>query len=192
MENVQFPMYEPDKKALKFTPDTIMIIMIGVIVGIEVLFKDQLKSSTSTLASFVNIFLICTGLLAFYYLITSFFRHKPLYGKLDGFIQFTPHAIIIKNNIYLLKTIAGIDFRLNDYYGESSTNGRSFNPKLSQGVKNFVTFIDEAQQEHIIYFKLEDKHQYILLSNFVNEAIKLNKITFQRGIDLLGIENISI
>jgi hypothetical protein len=55
-----------------------------------------------------------------------------------------------------------------------------------------MTFSDKNNDSHLIYFKMQTQHSYLLLSSFINEAIKCKKMEFKRGIDLLGIENVSI
>jgi hypothetical protein len=72
-----------------------------------------------------------------------------------------------------------------------SSNGRDLNPKLYQGVGNYITFSDNMNVTQTLYFQMLNKDSHLALSPFINEAIRAKKMSFNRGIELVGIENIS-
>ena len=128
-----------------------------------------------------------------HYIAASFFTYKSLNGTLAGEIEFENDRIVINNKTYELKNISNLDFGFNDYYGQNKPRTyKSANPVLSQGVNNYVTFTDASGETQTVYFKLATEHHYQELTPFINEAIKAKKMDFKRGIDLMGIENISI
>jgi|SRR6185437_5836173 len=123
---------------------------------------------------------------------SSFFTYKPLRGKITGDLRFEDDQLMVDDHVFKLCDLATTDFSFYDYYSQSSTNGRDLDPKLSQGVNNYVTFTDKKDQSQPIYFRIQSEHGKDALAPFINKAIKLKKTEFKRGIDLLGIESISM
>jgi hypothetical protein len=188
MDRISFDIFEPEKKRFHLTPNWIVFGLWFLAIGFLWLF-DNILPDIGTVRGIVA---GCIFLISMYYLIVSFATYKPLSGKLEGEIKFVDDCIIINGKSFDLKNISAIDFSFYDYYGKSSTYGRSFDPKLYQGVNNNISFIDNKNETHLVYFKMQTEHSYLSLAPFVNQAIKLNKMPFNRGIELLGIENVSI
>ena len=187
MDRISFTTFIPDGKKFHWTPNWIMFGLWASAIFLSWLL-DYPHSPYNDLKGWV---LICVGGLSLYFLIASFFTYKPLNGTLSGEIIFGDAAIIVNDETFELKDINDLDFYFFDYYGKTTGSGRDFDPKMYQGVNNYVTFTDKLNQTHTIYFKMETEHSYLSLDTFINAAIKAKKMQFQRGIDLLGIENIS-
>ncbi len=98
---------------------------------------------------------------------------------------------MISGKIFELKDIEALDFEFIDFYGEVSFINRDFNPKISQGVNNFVTFKDNTNQIQKIYFRMMTKNSSLALYPFINEAVRLKAMTYYRAIDLIDIENVT-
>ncbi len=182
---VSFPIYQPEEDRFRLTPNWIVLGLILSIFGVTWLFDSPHSEFRSDWTMFA-------GLAIGYFLISSWWKYEPLNGAINGIIKFESDSIIEDGKTYHLKDIINLDFRFVDFYGKRSTNGRDFNPKLSQGVNNYVTFTYSAGEDQVIYFQLRNKDEYKSLSPFINEAIKLKKMQFKDGIDLVGIENVSI
>ncbi|MFI5139418.1 MAG: hypothetical protein ACHQIM_16465 [Sphingobacteriales bacterium] len=188
MERLSFEIFKPEEDKFRLTPNLTMAILWLV----PALLLWAIKGDNSGPPNdFVKIYFVCVFLLTMYYLTSSFFSYKPLRGSIDGEIEFENDGIIIDDKTFKLADIIAIDFSFTDYYGQSSMYVRDFNPRLSQGVGNYVSFTDSKNQNQIIYFRFQGKHGYQSLSPFINEAIKLKKMEFNRGVDLLGIESIT-
>lgn len=188
MDSISFDIYIPDQKKFHLTPNLIVFgiwLIMAVFFGV---FDGVIPNSGDYRGYAALIGLV----VSVYYLFISFFTYKPLNGKLIGKIVFTDDHFEINNTPYYLKDTYDLDFFIEDYYGKSSSNGRSFDPRLYQGVNNYVSFADKNNEDHIVYFKLPTQHSYLSLAPFINRAIKLNRMAINRGIELLGIENISI
>ena len=127
-----------------------------------------------------------------YYLFISFVTYEPLDGLITGEIEFKDDRLIINDKVFELKELSAIDFSLNDYYGRNRFPYRSnFSPALSQGVDNFVTFKDNADQVHLIYFRIQGKHGAQNLQLFINASVKLKAMSYYRAIDLIDVENVT-
>jgi hypothetical protein len=189
MDRISLEIFEPEEKKFRLSPNWIMVILWLV----PVLLLWAIKGDNSGPPNdFVIGYFVFLFLLTMYYLISSFFTFKPLNGKINGEIRFENDTIMIDDKTFKLGDINVIDFSFFDYRGQSSMYSRDFNPKLSQGVNNYVSFTDNKNQSQTIYFRFQSKHGYQALAPFINEAIKLKKMEFKRGIDLLGIESISV
>ena len=192
IEKVSFQLYEPSEKKNWVTPNVIVYGSWFLTIGFFWLFDGD--SSNAALNSMRTYAVFCVGGISLYYLAASFFTYKPLNGNLDGEIDFTQNGITINGKLFMLKDIVNLDFFFINYYGEKPTGGvrGNFDPWFSQGVSNWISFTDNAGNDYKFYFQLKFKEHYQDLAPFINVAIKANKITFKRAIDLVGIENVSI
>jgi hypothetical protein len=187
METISFKIYVPDGK-FHLTTTTIVFGVAILMCSVSWL-ADQYKSW-----EIIRNVILCIGVAVFFFFVVSSpFRYQVLAGEIKGEIVFTPDAIIVNNNEFKLQSVCDLDFVVRDYHGQRlQQRGRSFYPRLLQGVDNYVTFTDNKGQTQTIYFRLETEHHYQDLAPFINQAIKLKKMDFKRGIDLVGIENVSI
>jgi hypothetical protein len=188
MERISFDIYIPDQKKFHLTPDWIVFGLWFIVIGFFWALDGVLPDS----GYYRGFAALMVAIVSIYYLITSFWTYKPLNGKLEGQIVINQDSFIINNTAYSLKDIYNLDFLIYDYYGKSSTIGRSFSPRLYQGVNNYISFTDKNNEDHLVYFKLQTEHSFQSLAPFINRAIKLNRMSTSRGIELMGIENISI
>jgi hypothetical protein len=190
MEKVSFPIYISDGKKFHWSPDWILPPLM--LIPLFILWIFDLKRN-DPLYSFLMTYIFILYPISILFLFASFFRHKPLNGTLKGEVMFEKDKIIADNITFELKDINNLDFWFFDYYGyKSNTSSKNFNPKIAQGINNYVSFTDGTGKEQQIFFQLKNKNQYKELAPFINEAIRLKKMQFKQGIDLVGIENVSI
>jgi len=186
MDRLSFDVFEPDKKWLHLTPNGIVFILWGVTIFFLWAFDSVLPpNSTGRI-----VWLILVGLISLYYLTTSFFKYKPLYGQINGKIIFQGDSFTIRDKAFNLKDITLVDFGFSDFYGRKSMFNNDFNPQMSQGVKNYISFTDEKNQPQKFYFRMMTKNSAITLYPFINEAVKWKAMSFDRAIELIGIENV--
>jgi hypothetical protein len=189
MERLSFDIFKSEKKKFRLTPNWIVLSLWAITILFLWIFDSVFPPNSAGRV----IWLACVLAVTIYYLISSFFAYEPLKGILNGKIIFENGSITLYKEVFELKDISGLDFEFKDFCGKRILQmGANCNPTLSQGVGNYITFIDKNSQTQLIYFKLETKQSYLLLSPFINEAIKLKKMEFKRGIDLLGIENVVV
>jgi hypothetical protein len=187
MITLEYQIFTPEKRKFEITPNS---IVYGLWIFSIILFAitDKLQDLKILFEPYKIFYLIILVLITIYFSIAAFFKHKRLNGKINGILKIDFDLIIVKNNLYLIKNISKIDFHFIDYYGELESSARgNFNPLLSQGVSNAIEFTDDSMQSHLVYFKLNYKYEHERLFPFITEMIKLNKISFLRGIELLGI-----
>jgi len=187
MDRLTFDIFIPDKKRFRLTPNWIMIIFGFVPILILAIIEGNIGGRPN---AFEAMYFTCIFLLIIYYLITSFFKYQPLNGKMEGKVEFKDDRIIVNAEEFELKRFTSLDFSFSDYYGKPSTNGRDFNPKISQGVGNNISFTYDNGNEHLIWFRFQGEHSYLSISPFINEAVKAGKIHIYRAEDLIGKENI--
>lgn len=189
MDRISFVIFIPDEKKFHLTPNWIVYGLWFTTIGFFWLFDNYFTGDDE----FRTIIVFCVAIVTFYYLITSFVKYKSLNGTLNGDVIFEEDRIKVNDKIFELKDINNLDFCVNDYYGKKALTSRGdFDPQLSQGVNNYVTYTDSSGETQTIYFKLATEHHYDCLSPFINAAIKAKKLAFKRGIDIVGIENVSI
>ena len=188
MDKISFSIFEPDGKKFHLTPNWILLFLLGFSLAFFWLFDNVFPVHSS----FRDTWWIILCLASICFLVASFFMHKPLNGILSGKIEFDTDRIIINKKVYELKDISDLDFQFSDYYDKPPIQGRDFNPKISQGVGNSVTFKDNTGQTLLISFQMPGKHSYIALAPFISLAVKMDKISRYRAIDLLGAQNVDV
>jgi len=189
MDRVSFEIFEPGEKKFRLTPNWV----IGILWFVPILLLWAIEGDNSGPQNgFIMAYFIFLGILTMLCLIISYSIYKPLKGKITGNLNFEDGQMMIDDKVFKLSDLAAIDFSFYDYYGQKSIFGSDFDPKLSQGVDNYVSFTDSKNQSQTIYFRVQSEHGKDALAPFINEAIKLKKMERERGIDLLGIESITI
>jgi hypothetical protein len=187
MEKVSFPIYEPQKQPFRLTPNWIVAGLFILTITFFYVFNDYFSSRSE----FRSDWLFLLVLITIGFLITSLFRYEPLNGIINGEIVFEESRIIVNEKVYELKNIKGIDFSFVNFYGERSIFARDFNPKLYQGVDNYISFTDNINQIQKIYFRQLAKNHYKELYPFINEAVRVGAMTYYRAIDLIDVENVT-
>ena len=190
MEPITFPVYEPDGKKFHWSPDSVIVPLYLLPIFSAYFFEDYFKRH-QVAHSFLILYVCIISVVAIYFLLASLARYKRLNGTLTGKITFNGDGIYIDNELFKLEGIENLDFRFYDYYGyRSSSSVRSLNPKMSQGINNYVYFTDENGDDQLFYFQLQKIEDYKKLVPFINIAIRGKKLSFKRGVELVGIENI--
>ncbi len=187
MDKISFDIFEPEKQKFKLTPNWIVLSLWTITILFLWIFDNVLPpNSTGRVA-----WLVCILIITMYYLTRSYFKYRPLKGSIKGEIIFESDSIVINGKVFALKDIEGLDFGFIDFYGEVSFINGDFNPKISQGVNNFVTFKDNTKQTQMVYFRMMTKNSSLTLYPFINEAVKLKAMSYYRAIDLIDIENVT-
>ncbi|MGZ3757158.1 MAG: hypothetical protein ACXVAY_17340 [Mucilaginibacter sp.] len=192
MDNASFPIYEPDGQSFHLTNNWIVFGLLGIDIVLGYLWSILLPANNEFRSDWqISYFLLF--FLSIYYFIASYSSYEPLTGTVNGQVKFEKSRIIVDKKPFELQSISNLDFRLSDFYGKKSIRlSIDFNPRFSQGVNNYVSFLDSNNEDQGCYFQLKNEQEFKSLSPFINEAIKLKKMDFKQGIDLLGIENVSL
>lgn len=189
MITLEYQIFTPEKRKFEITPNSIVYgLWIFSILWFTI--NDTLHDLEILFEPYKTFYLIILVLLPIYFSIAAFFKHKRLNGKINGILKIDFDLITVNDNVYSINSISKIDFHFIDYYGELQSSVRAnFNPLLSQGVSNAVEFTDKNNQIHLVYFRLNYKNEHERLFPFITQMIKINKISFLRGIELLGIND---
>lgn len=65
----------------------------------------------------------------------------------------------------------------------------TLNPRLSQGVNNYVKFIDTGGKQHQYHFKLFSANGSQEFYPIIKQVTVLGKLSLLRGLELLGIDD---
>jgi hypothetical protein len=185
MDRISFEIFKPEKEKFHVTPNLIVFGLWLITIGIFGIFDGVFSADSS----FMSYWFGAVFAITLYYSATSFLKYEPLRGTLNGEIIFGNDRIMINQNTFELKNINGLDFGFIDYYGKSGFI-RSFNPGLSQGVSNYVSFKYNTGKAYFIYFRIQSKHGSQALYPFINEAVRLRAMSYYRAIDLIDVENV--
>lgn len=176
MDCIPFDVFIPDEKKFRLSTD-------GIVLGlfVAVIATNWIAADFAPLAAF-GAFAACV-----YFLIGTFWRKKPLEGTMAGTIKFCNNKIMVNDETISFDDIVEIDFLFSNYYRKLEPNGRrSFNPVFSQGVDNYVTYVDRAGDKYIVNFRLKTEDEHYELVPFVNQAVKADKMPVSRATELFG------
>lgn len=189
MDRIAFDIFEPDEKKFRWTPNMVFLMFWFLPVCLYTVFQKHI-AGIGWLYHFLNIYAIAGVITAFICFVASNFLHEPLKGKLVGKLEFGNDFIKVDEVRFELKDITGFDLSLSDFYDRSPQFGGTLNPRLSQGVKNQVTFRHRSSKIYVIHFRLMGKHSYLSLAGFINQAVKMDKMSVYQAEDLIGKENV--
>jgi hypothetical protein len=113
-------------------------------------------------------------------------KRKPLTDRLRGYIEFHNDGLIINGQRLAYVEIDKVSMRIDDYRGKKVRMGRS--SYISEGVDNYITF-NHAGRRVKSYFQLKTFSDTKELYPAVRELIRLGRIPFLRGLDVLGIDD---
>ena len=175
--NATFDIYEPSSR-LSLSRNTIVISLVafGFLVSLLPL---------NIPAMLADYYILATGILSLYFLLTSFLSYRPLNGKIEGKLVFGLGYVAVKDKSYYLSDILQINLYLKDYFGKRSHARRyNFNQLLSQGVNNVLEITDMSNNVQRVFFRLKDKNDYKNLELYLDEYCKHGKISFDRKYEL--------
>ncbi|MFC3197699.1 hypothetical protein ACFOET_08750 [Parapedobacter deserti] len=181
-----FQLFIPNKQQHFITVDGVVVVLWLVYFTIFWGFEGLLFSKGSLIGMVYGISLVCVSL---FLLIAFHFRYEPLRGKLQGDIVLAADGIHVNDHYYALTDITSIDFFVGDYYGHNPPMRHTLNPRLSQGVNNYIKFTDAIGKEHQYYFKLFSANGSQELYPIIKQATVLGKMPLLRGLELLGIND---
>ena len=188
MDRISFDIFEPEKKRFHVTPNLVVYSFWGFLI----LFLWALGGVVPVGSTVRNMSIGVVFLVNMFFLITSFFRFEPLRGRMNGKIIFNEDEMVIGSHAFKLKEIKNIDFHFGDFYGSRSLAIRgNFNPMLSQGVNNFISFDDKSGETKLVYFRMMTNHSSLTLHPFINTAVKTGAMSYYRAIDLIDVENVT-
>ena len=188
MDKLGFKIFVPNHKTHKLTEN--LTIFILWMIGLSLIFTADKIDFMKSLVEPFDSYIIGTILLSICFMIAAFFRRETLNGVVKGILEIDLDKLEVDDKSFLIKDISKIDFHFINYYNQlNKFKTVNFNPLLSQGISNFIEFTDESKHMHKIYFQLQSKDQHMVLFPFITEIIKINKISFLRGTELLGIDD---
>ncbi|GAA3969598.1 hypothetical protein GCM10022246_22820 [Pedobacter ginsengiterrae] len=189
MEKHSFLIFEPSKKKDFVSNETIIYSLWFLAIVIFFLTDNYAQSNDLVYWGRLSI-LVAIVALSGYWALVGLWKYRPLNGKYNGELEFGEDYFKINDKQIKLNEINKIDIKIQDYHGmQTRSRGSAFSPGLSQGINNYVEYINQDGTSNRVFFKQSVKSQYRELRTFIISAIKLNKIPFLRGIDLLGIED---
>ena len=188
MDRVSFDIFGLEKKRFHLTPNAVVYGLWGLLILFLWAFEGILPvGSTVRWLLIMAVFLI-----NMFFLITSFFRYEPLKGTMNGKIIFNDDEMVVNGHSYKLIEVKNIDFRFGNFYGERGMGLRgNFNPLVSQGVNNYISFDNKSGETKQVYFRMVNKHSSLSLHPFINAAVKAGAMSYYRAIDLIDVENVT-
>jgi len=187
VEDVEFQIFIPNEKKHWLTPNVVLITAFTISFAFLWLSDTYLGKDSSFHSILLSITLLIL-VVAVGFMFFSFFSYEPLNGVIDGEIIFKDDRIVVNDKDFGLGGISDIDFLVLDFYGRSDQFTVDLNPRMSQGVNNYVTFTDYENNTQKVYFKLESKLQREDLISFINNAVKLDKMKHKKAIELWGVK----
>lgn len=187
MNPVSFEKYKPDPDNGGWPPAKIVFLLW---VGLVLFSVISLPGDSGLAKYFLLTYAGCVIAVSFYFGFRSRFTYQPLDGVMNGEITFYEDKIVVNELLFPLTDISNMDFSISDYF-EKANPWKGFNPRLSQGGENYVSFDDKSGQKKIAYFKLMDKHSSSTLHPFIDAAVKVGAMSYIRAIDIFGIENVT-
>jgi len=187
MESVRFQIFQASQDKKKISTN-LMLCTAWIFTLLFLCIADQYFTQNNSLNEFKYFYLLISGLTSVCWIIIGFWIYKPLNGELKGYIEFNSGSFTIDEETFYLDDIRRFDMYGDDYYGrQTRQTALEFSPGLSQGVSNFFEFTDASNCMRKIYFKQTIKDQYRGLTSFFIAGIQTGKISFLRGIELLGL-----
>lgn len=172
MIKASFDIFVPDGKKFHLTPNWIMTALWAV----AILIMWPLDGFFKVYDTLQTMFVVVVFLLSLYYLVASLFKHEALNGTIEGKLEFDDYHMIIDGEVLELKNIDSINFVINDYYNQlKSITRSSFNPRLSLGVGNGVTYSANGES-WMVYFQILNQNDGRDLYPFMKKAIRLGKM----------------
>lgn len=187
MSNPTYRVYEPKGSERTISKNQIVFGLwsFGLVLFWAV---EEFLQPGDLYSSFKFMYSLGVFALSLYWLVVRLWTYEPLNGKLDGDIQFRRTSFIINNQVVQLENLVKLDIHGMDYYGRRKhLSGIDFEANLSQGVGNLIEFTGIDNISTRVYFKQSVECQFRELRPFIVSAIKLGKLSFLRGIELLGI-----
>lgn len=120
--------------------------------------------------------------------LVSIGKYKPLYGKLDGEINFLKDRIRIQEEIISIDRVEKLEFKGTDWLGLYEYSRVSLENGLSNGTKNWlIVYLIDSSQRRIRFQKFEAcqlvRFKEVLLEYYIN-----GKISYLQMVDNLCLE----
>jgi len=183
-----YQIFTPQKEKFLITPNLIVYTfwLLNILTFITLYVLGVKINVIILISSFITAMIT-----PIYFGILAYFKYEKLNGILTNSLLINSTTITVQELIYNINDIVKVDLVFKDYYGMMDHYNRrgNYNPRISQGVGNYIKFTDKSNQIHHICFKLNHKYEHTELFPFIIEMIKKNKIPFLRGIELLGIND---
>jgi hypothetical protein len=186
MDDSHYLIFEPKKQRNVISNN--LIVLIATTSAVFIFWIADGFFSVDLYKDIKLFSLSCLVILWIYWLIAGFFTYRPLNGEFTGNITFKADSFIINEKVIQLKNLKRLNIHAEDYYGLHVPGPRvDFNPRLSQGINNYIEFTDLNNLTEKVFFKQTVKDQYLDLSEFIVFGVTIGIIPFLRGIELLRI-----
>ena len=177
IDQVSYDIFEPSNQRIKISRNMIVFGLVGIglltaITPIEI--NDTLRFYY--IAFVFLYFLFCS--------ITIFFTYKPLYGKIEGKLEFRSDVVMYGDYRIDLSQVKSINFHFRDYKGQFKYIRRSFNQMKSQGVNNSFEYTDMRGDTCEVFFRLEHPDDHKNLELLIDHYFRISKISHQRRYEL--------
>ncbi len=177
IDQVSYDIFEPSNQRVKISRNMIVYGLAGI--GLLTALTPLEVNDTLRFYYIAFVFLYFL-----YCLITCFFTYKPLYGKIDGKIEFLADVVMYGDYRIDLSQVISIDFHFRDYKGQSKYVRKSVNQMKSQGVNNSFEYTDLKGVTYEILFRLEHQEDHKNLELLIDHYFRIGKISHQRRYEL--------
>lgn len=169
----EFRYFVPDKKFRHYSSERLLLFFWLITFLFGYLEDSATNYDFETIKIFSVLISFCFTI---YLLIASFFTYKPLKGKFDGTIIFSPQSIILKETQIETSKIHKLKLAYNDICGDVDLSpSKQFAPRKSRGIGNYLEFTYEDGEVYLVYFEITSKVDQQKLQPFIAEMERLNK-----------------
>ena len=178
VDQVSYDIFEPSNQRIKISRNMIVfsLILVALLTALTPIKFDE----TLWFLYFVFVFLYII-----YCVITSIFGYKPLYGTIDGILEFKSDVVMCRDYCINLSEVKSIDFNFTDYRGQLQYAPRTYlNPIRSQGVNNSFEYTDLKGDTYEVFFRLEHQEDHKNLELLIDHYFRIGKISHQRRYEL--------
>ncbi len=185
MESVKFRIFERSEKMV-VTPNLIIHSIIGFLLFLYFLsvtiFENEVFEQSILWMAFT---VYAIGIIV---MIINQFRRKPINGKLIDYIEFSKDKIVVSKMKYGMEDLKKIEVYGDDYVNKRGFSTRyDFNPRLSNGVGNWIKLKLLNGETKTIYFQLFYEKEIQRIKDFIIEYHHHSKVSFLRLIKYLNI-----
>ena len=183
----KFKIYTKDKK-FYVTDNKINLLQFSLIIPglIHLIFFKQYEFAKIELVLFWIV--IGIMIISLFLNLTSFYRYKPLEGKIEGEIELTETEIIIKSEILKIDDIKNIKITNDDFldfmdrYRKYIIIGRK-----SYGINKEINITLNNRKKYIINYQQDDNHDMQNSKELLKYYYSKGKIEMENLLYVLGI-----
>ena len=178
MDPIGFYIFEPSHQQIRISRNKKVLFLICVSFIIAII---PIKIN----GMLMGLYFSFAFLYSFFCFIVSFFTYKPLYGKIDGVLEFHSEAVLYGDYRIDLSEVKSMDFHFMEYKGQIRPyRPLYFNQYKSRGVKNSFEYTDLQGETFEIFFQLEHLEDHKNLEHVIDHYFRIGKISHERRYEL--------